>query len=250
MVSQNQPTQTHVVLIGGGHSHAIALKLWGMNPIEGVRLTLISDSIYTPYSGMLPGHVGGFYSFEETHINLNRLVQLADAQFYQDWAIGLDLEKNQVICAKNSPLSFDYLSIDIGSTPATISVPGAADYAIPAKPVSQFLTAWNTLLQQVKNHPHQPITISIVGGGAGGVELALNIDSHLKKITQQATLHLFHRGKRLLSGHNHWVGHRLETLLQNRNISLHLSENVTQITPSKTLICESGLTVENDYIFG
>ncbi|WP_293054651.1 MULTISPECIES: hypothetical protein [unclassified Moorena] len=37
---------------------------------------------------------------------------------------------------------FDYLSIDIGSTPATMLTPGADKYAIAAKPVPKFLAAW------------------------------------------------------------------------------------------------------------
>ena len=137
---------THnLVLIGGGHSHAIVLKLWGMNPIPGVRLTLITDRKNTAYSGMLPGQVAGFYEFEETHIDLRCLCQFAGANFYLDTVIDLDLKNKQIICEEHPPIAFDYLSIDIGSVPQKSSILGASDYAIPAKPVSQFLTAWETI---------------------------------------------------------------------------------------------------------
>jgi NADH dehydrogenase FAD-containing subunit len=59
-----------LILIGGGHSHAIALREWGLNPLPNVDLTLISDVEQTPYSRMLPGHVAGFYSYDETHIEV------------------------------------------------------------------------------------------------------------------------------------------------------------------------------------
>ena len=121
------PIVKDLVLIGGGHSHAIVLKMFGMKPLPGVRLTLITDTSHTPYSGMLPGHVAGFYDYDESHIDLRRLAQFAQAQFYLDRAIGLDLENNKVICANHPDVAFDLLSIDIGSTPATISIPGAAE---------------------------------------------------------------------------------------------------------------------------
>ena len=100
----------HLVLIGGGHSHAIVLKLWGMKPISGVRLTLITDRTHTPYSGMLPGQVAGFYDFDETHIDLRCLTHFAQGNFCLDTVIDLDLEKKQVICEKHPPIAFDYLS--------------------------------------------------------------------------------------------------------------------------------------------
>lgn len=237
-----------LVLIGGGHSHAIVLKLLGMNPIEGVRITLITDASHTPYSGMLPAHVAGFYNYDETHIDLRCLARFAQAQLYLDRAIGLDLNNNKVICANHPPVAFDYLSIDIGSTPNTSSVPGAQKYAIPSKPVPQFLQAWYQLLEEIKQD--KPLKISIVGGGAGGVELALNMPSNLqeKMSADKLEISLFHREEKLLSGHNNWVSKRLEKILVERGVKLHLKENVSEVFADK-VVCESGLNVESSSIF-
>lgn len=240
-----------LVLIGGGHASAIALKLWGLNPIPDVDLTLITDVLKTPYSGMLPGYVAGFYSYEQTHIDLSRLAKFAGAKLLKDPAIGLDLEHNKVIC-KGDQLEFDFLSIDIGSTPQMLNIPGAKEYAIPAKPVPQFLAAWSKLQQQFKSNPSQLISLVIVGGGAGGVELALNMQASLQRILnsqhQQVQIHLIHQGDRLLSGHNSWVSNKLQDILIQRDIQLHLKESVTEVLADQ-INCASGLNIKYDAVF-
>jgi len=238
----------NLVLVGGGHSHAIALRLFALNPIPGVRLVLVSDNRYTPYSGMLPGHLAGFYTYEETHIDLAKLANFAQAEFCLDQAMGLD-PQGKVIVAHNPPISFDYLSIDIGSTPAIETVVGAKEYAIAVKPVPQFLLAWNRLLDQVKNHPTQPLNIAIVGGGAGGVEIALNIEPPLREVLgKNLKIHLFHRGKKLLPNHNFWVRQKIEKICQQRGIDLHLEEKIIQVS-SDQVKCESGLIVQCHPVF-
>lgn len=260
MQSKPSPIIHDLVLIGGGHSHAITLKLWGMNPIPGIRLTLITDTSHTPYSGMLPGHIAGFYSFDETHIDLRRLARFSQAQLYLDQAINLDLINNKVICANYPPVDFDYLSIDIGSTPETVNIPGASQYAITAKPISRFLTVWNALIEMVINEPHQQYSISIVGGGAGGVELALNIHSRLTGILQtynqplsNIKINLFHQGETLLSSHNYWVSKRAKNVLQKRKIQLFLNERVIKVTSNNSnsyqVHCDTGLAVDCDFVF-
>lgn len=239
---------TNLVLVGGGHSHAIALRLWGYNPISGINLILISDNSTTPYSGMLPGHLGGFYTYEETHIDLETLTNFAQGKFYLDRVVGLD-PCGKVICANHPPVAFDYLSIDIGSTPTIDSVLGAAENAIAIKPVSKFLAAWNQLLAQVRNNPQQPLNLAIVGGGAGGVELALNIEPPLRQLLKDnLTIDLFHRGKKLLPNHNFLVRKKLQKICHQRGITLHLAETITQVFPDQ-LVCKSGLTLQSNPVF-
>ena len=45
------PLTTDLVLIGGGHAHALVLRMWGMRPVPGVRLTLIDPRPVAPYTG-------------------------------------------------------------------------------------------------------------------------------------------------------------------------------------------------------
>lgn len=244
-----------LVLIGGGHSHAIALRLFGMNPLPGVRLVLITEASDTPYSGMLPGHIAGFYRHSDCHIDLRALSQFAGAQLYLDQVVGLDLEQRQVICAHRPPVRFDWVSIDIGSTPKPPSILGDAAAMIPAKPVRQFLAQWEQLLQQVSQTPEQPLSLGIVGGGAGGVELAVTMQHHLGQLLKTAgqpatnlTLHLFHRDRELLPKHNPWVRRRFQQILTQRGIHLHLEETVETVYPGK-VVCQSGLAVACDRVF-
>ena len=265
------PIAKDLVLIGGGHSHAIALKQFAMNPIAGVRITLITDVSHTPYSGMLPGYVAGLYNFDDCHIDLRPLAQFAGVQLILSRAVGLDLNTNQVLLADRPPVAFDLLSIDIGSTPAALGVPGANDHAIPVKPISKFLRYWEKMVDRVSQTPNLPLRVAIVGGGAGGVELALSIQARLHSIyraaqnqtgkqpNQQLELHLFQRGDRLLPERNAWLGKRLQQIMAQRGMQVHLQEEVVAVeasmqnsphgSPSKTIRCKSGLTIPCDYLF-
>ncbi|MEA5582651.1 FAD-dependent oxidoreductase [Nodularia harveyana UHCC-0300] len=248
-----------LVLIGGGHTHAIVLRKFAINPLPEVRLTLISPELDTPYSGMLPGHIAGFYRHEECHINLLKLANFAQANLYIDRAVGLDLKNQQVICNNHPAINFDLLSIDIGSTPSTISVSGATEYAITAKPVPKLLQHWEQLLEKVAKNPEKPMSLAIVGGGAGGVELALSMQTHLQRILQQhqqpierLQIHLFQRQDQLLPNYHKSVQNQFQQILINRGINLHLGESVCELAETGerfAVKCESGLLLECDKIF-
>ncbi|ADI63453.1 FAD-dependent oxidoreductase [Trichormus azollae] len=236
-----------LVLIGGGHSHALVLRLFGNKPLSGVRLALITPDIYTPYSGMLPGHIAGFYSYSQCDIDLQSLSNFAHAQLCLDHVIGLDLKNRKVLCANQPTVDFDILSINISSTPTKLSVPGAVEYTIAAKPVAQFLEHWYQLQENAVRNPQKALNIAIVGGG--DVELALSILAGVRKLE----IYLFQSSKELMPSHHQSVRRIMRDILSNQDVKLHLGERVCEvvklINKGLTIKCESGLMVTCDQVF-
>ncbi|HEY2738424.1 MAG TPA: selenide, water dikinase SelD, partial [Thermoanaerobaculia bacterium] len=213
-----------LLLIGGGHTHALALRMLAMRPLPGVRVTLVSEVSYAPYSGMLPGHVAGFYSWEEMHIDLRRLAAFAGASFVLGQVDGLDAAERTVHVAGRPPMRASVISLNVGSTPSLSGVPGAERWAIPAKPVPELLAGWERVKATAAD---REVRIVLVGGGAGGVELALTMNHVLGR---RASITLLHQGDRLLPGHNERVRTLLSRLLPERGITVRTGTHVAEVT--------------------
>ena len=141
MMPAPAPVRTDILLIGGGHAHVEVLRRFGMRPVPGVKLTLATRDLATPYSGMLPGLVAGHYSRAEAHVDLAPLAAFAGARFVHGAVTGLDLDRNEALIDGRSALAFDLVSLDIGSTPSAEGIRGAAR-ALAVKPVDLFLQRW------------------------------------------------------------------------------------------------------------
>src|SRR5436190_3298227 len=179
MQSVGTPALKDLVLVGGGHSHVAVLKSFGMRPMPGVRLTLVTRDMQTPYSGMLPGFIAGHYTYDDCHIDLAPLAAFAGARLYRADALGIDLEAKRVLCTNRPPLPYDILSLDIGSLPKQADVVGSAEHATPVKPIDGFAARWR-IVMRVRTDP-SPLRIGVIGGGAGGVELTLAMQHRLRR---------------------------------------------------------------------
>ena len=242
MNSPDIPYGQDLVLVGGGHSHALALRMLGMRPLPGVRVTLVSDVSYAPYSGMLPGHVAGFYSWEEMHIDLRRLCAFAGVTFVLGRVEGLDLAERTVRVAGRPPMRASVISLNVGSLPSMRSVPGAETWAIPAKPVPRLLEGWERVKAAAAERPRRLV---IGGGGAGGVELALAMQ---RVLGRQASITLLHAGERLLPGHNERVRRILTRLLAERGVTVRTGTQVAAVTPEGAHTAAGGF-VAADFVF-
>ena len=169
---------TDIVLLGGGHAHVHVLKAFAMKPEPGVRLTLVTRDLETPYSGMLPGVIAGLYAEREAHIDLLRLSAVTGTRLIHAEAIGIDRGQKRVLLAGRPPIAYDLLSIDVGITPALAHIEGAAEHGIAVKPIGSFLGKFAALRARCRM-PDGPRRIAVIGGGAGGVELILSVRSHL-----------------------------------------------------------------------
>ena len=117
---------------------------------------------------MLPGLVAGVYPWDDIHIDLARLAAFAGARFVAAEATGLDLEQHQVTFEDRPPLRYDVLAINTGGVPGEDF---ASSFVTPVKPIGRFLPVWGELVEDIEGVQH----LTIVGAGAGGVELALAI---------------------------------------------------------------------------
>jgi selenide,water dikinase len=219
------PVLKDLVLVGGGHAHVAVLRRFGMKPLPGVRITVICREVHTPYSGMLPGMIAGHYGFDDAHIDLGPLCRFAGARLYRDEAVGLDRAAGRVLCAGRPPVRYDLVSLDIGSTP-DLGVPGAAEHAIPVKPIGRFLEKWAGLVTRVQASAG-PFRVAVVGGGAGGVELLLSVRHRLRALLAQGDdpdrlgFALFAGTGGIVPTHPAGARQRLGRILAERDVAVH-----------------------------
>ncbi len=221
----------------------------GMKPIPGLRVTLISPSSRTPYSGMLPGLIAGHYTEDQVYIDLLPLCRFAGASFIRDHLVGLDLVNQSLVCQSRQGIRYDLLSLDVGIRPGGLP---SGDQVIPVKPISQFLAGWRSFLEEFGRQEggSTPRQLGFVGAGAGGVELCLAVDhfltEHFPGTDRQ--LHLFTERARILPGYTAGVRRRFETLLDRRGIILHRNFHATDYLGGD-LVSSQGNHVALDHAF-
>ena len=247
------PVLKDLVLVGGGHAHVTVLKKLGMKPLPGVRVTLICRDLQAPYSGMLPGFIAGHYSFDEAYIDLVPLSRFAGARFFHDEVVGLETNNKRLICRDRPDVSYDVLSINVGSAPDISVVPGAAANVTPVKPIDGFVANWQSLCERVSAR-QGGLRIGIVGAGAGGVELTLAVQYRLKELlagkwpdNAGPEFHLFTDADEILTTHNRFVRAKFRRVLSERKINVHTDHKVVEVRPG-ALQCANGATFELDEI--
>jgi selenide,water dikinase len=245
---QAAPFLKNLVLVGGGHTHVHVLKSFGTRPTPGVRLTLIGRDIRTPYSGLIPGFVAGRYTFDECHIDLAGLCAWAGAHLIHDEATGIDRAGRQVLLKEGPAVSYDLLSIDVGSAPNLDTIPGAAQWATPVKPIADLGRHWLAFLERMRTWLG-PLNIAVIGGGAGGVELALAIDHRLREVAKGAQVQVTLATKdEILAGQAAAARHKMRAIFQRRGLRL-LEKAATVRIERGAVQLESGQWLQADAVF-
>lgn len=217
-----------LVLLGGGHTHLHILRMWKMRPLPGVRLTCVSNQTQAAYSGMLPGTLAGQYEPEQMQIDLVRRCQAVGARLLLAETVGLDHENQSLHFADRPPLPYDRLSIGIGSRPAP--APGS-EHALSIKPMQTFLQRLHDRLKEAGSDK-SPLRVIVVGGGAGGVEIALCLPAfvHHQFPNRPLQLTLVDRGTQLLSGGSAAAVRQVERILDERGHRRLMQHEVRELT--------------------
>jgi selenide,water dikinase len=227
MASSATPARKHLLLVGGGHAHVLALEAFARDPAPGATITLVSKDRLTPYSGMLPGHLAGTYKRDEIHIDLERLARACGAGLILDQAVGFDRAARRVQLKGGGELAYDILSIDIGITPDLAGIAGADEHALAVKPIGSLLEKWDRLVDSALASDG-PRRFAIVGGGAAGICLAFAASAFFaSQVSDPIEVSLI--GASESPGFNAGMRRRVARALKRRRIKVHAEDAALRI---------------------
>ncbi len=237
------PFVKDLVLIGGGHTHALVLRKWGMNPLAGVRVTVIDPNPRAAYSGMLPGFVAGHYTRDELDIDLVQLSRFAGARIINGAVNAIDPLAKRIMVPGRPPIAYDVCALDVGITSDMPMLDGFRAHATPAKPLGPFASKW-TAFRTVAINPQ----VAVIGGGVAGAELALAMAHALTSDGHAPVVHLIDRSGVLTALGDTARAKMLDTLAK-YNVTVLDNAPVAKVTADGVLL-ENGDLVPSQFTTG
>jgi selenide, water dikinase len=198
----------HVVLIGGGHTHALVLQAYAKDA-PNLRLTLIDAQPHATYSGMVPGYLAGHYTRDQLQIDLAQLAARAGATFLQAHVSAIDPIAKRLTLQSGGDIAYDIASLDIG---LDHSGPG-----LPVKPFATLCDRWDRFVAAGGSH------VAILGAGAAGCELAL---AAAHRLGQSGQVSLIDRAEHIAPQLAPALRHRLTRALNTAGVTLHLGQSI------------------------
>ena len=121
-------SKANIVLAGGGYANLLTIRRFGLKPVHNVRMTLISPLKKLPYTGMVPGYIAGSYTYDQIHIDVERLCQWAGVSLIHDEVCSLDPARQVVRLKQADDLHYTLLSLNTGPM-ADTGIRGADELA-------------------------------------------------------------------------------------------------------------------------
>jgi NADH dehydrogenase FAD-containing subunit len=174
----------NLLLVGGGHAMLPTLHDAGRWVSRGVRVTLLDPSPVLYYSGMVPEYLGGVYDRDAVCIDLRRLCERTGVHFVESAAEHLDPERRLITTAAGDSFSYDVAAIDVGARN-----PGLIPQAVQTKPLYH-IEALEEAIRRTLHTSGRRLRLVIAGGGAAGVEIALNVTGRFAQHGARAALDL------------------------------------------------------------
>ncbi|MHB8764876.1 MAG: FAD-dependent oxidoreductase [Deferrisomatales bacterium] len=164
------PTR-RLVFVGGGHAHLLSLTRADELVRAGAEVVLVAPDRYHYYSGMGPGLLSGRYRPADARFDVEALVTARGGRFLRGRVVRIDPSARRLELEGGAALEYDLASFNTGSRVAAERIPGAAEHAVPVKPIENLEQVRAELLGRPAG---AECRLLVIGGGPAGVELAGN----------------------------------------------------------------------------
>lgn len=234
MVGALTQTEQHILLAGGGHAHAVALRhLIQKPPSPSVRISVVNPGPRNMYSGALPGVIAGHWPAEAIGVAVQAICEAADVTFIQDSVSGIDPDRRIVRLASGGEMSFDLLGLDIGSLIRPLNVPDPDLLIVPIRPIGAFLNRWNESVTEMIAGRVEP-AVMVAGAGLAGVEVCLAISHRLNSVLPKPPkIFLVDAQEEIATTSHPSLRRRLNAALQRAGVTCLLGNRIE--------VCEDGM---------
>lgn len=244
---QQELPRREIVLLGAGHTHLHVIREWGKHALSNARLTCVSNHRTSAYSGMLTGTLAGDYRDEAMQIALESRCAATGVRLVVAETTGIDRPNRQLLVHDQSPISFDFLSIGIGSVPR--DAPNAAQ-AVSVKPMQTFLARFDEAVRAAASeNTSGTLRLAVVGAGAGGVELAFCAPKRIQRLLKSCSVEtiIIDHHNDLLPGAPAGVVQKVRNEFERRGTVVHLGRHVEQFQDGQ-LTLAGGETIAADIV--
>ncbi|NCW43271.1 MAG: NAD(P)/FAD-dependent oxidoreductase [Actinobacteria bacterium] len=178
-------------------------------------------------------------------------------QFRMGSPISVDHKNKTIKLDSSEVLAFDQLIVALGSVTADFSIPGVAEYALGMKSVSEALAIRAEVMRRFEDlcrfEDDTSFSISVVGGGPTGVEMAGAfaelVRGPLKNDQAHAAAHirinLIEAGPRILPMFSEKLSARAKKDLEKLGVNVLLNTAVAELKP-RSIIVKDGNEIASE----
>jgi NADH:ubiquinone reductase (H+-translocating) len=224
-----------LVILGGGYGGMRILHRLLPNQLpDDVSITLIDRNPYhslkTEYYALAAGTIS------DQHIRV-AFPEHPRLSYVSGNVKGILLEENRVVLEDNQKIEYDDLVIGLGCVDKYHNVPGAKEYTYSIQSMYQARRTY-----QVLNNLGIGATVSIIGAGLSGVELA----SELIESRPDLKIKLFDRGEHILSSFAPRLSKYVEGWFNEHNVQIINNSNITKV--EENVLYNHDEAIPNDVI--
>ncbi len=188
--------------------------------------------------------LGGFYRPEQDQVDVAGTVRAAGGEFVQGRAARIDPGGRRVVMEDGREIAYDVLSINVGSEAVALPGADAAANVYPLKPLESLAR----LRRDLEAAGSAPRRLVVVGGGASGGEIAMNVRALLDRLgAGQSEVRLLTAGDRVFEQFTPMAARKAARLLEARRVRVSLQARVTRVE-NGTVTTEAGERFESDFL--
>ncbi len=210
-------------------------------------MTLVTSQPAFHYSGLMPAIIAGLLPPDAAQVPVADIARAAGIRVLETSVTGLDAARRTLQLQTGDTIGFDLLSLDVGSAPAALDVPGAAEFASPMRPFRAALSLIDRLDDALADSdPGTSIPAVVVGAGAAGVEIAFAVRARIRaagRTPQVALVDPAMSDGRPLPGFDEASRTLAERALVRRGITLH-GGDVQEVRRDRVTVRQASVITE------